>query len=102
MSLFDFIFKPLPYPPEHKAEVGKLITELIQIGKTDDFLSERPGRPFNAQCRHVRAREIGLRLNNIGGVPLMEMAYRRVKKSLGVSLASHLEYAWSEIGSWLS
>lgn len=96
------LFNKRPYPLEYKPEVEKLIAELIKIGKTDDFLSERPGNPFNIKCRHIRAREIGERLYEIGSISLMEYAYNKVTKKLGNNLGSHLEYAWSEIGNWLS
>jgi hypothetical protein len=95
------IFGGKPYPKENKEEVEKLLEELYQIGQRDDFLSERPGYPFNNQCRHIRAREIGQRLDAIGGFDLMEYATNRVKKKLGVTLSSHLEFAWSEIGRWM-
>lgn len=101
MEFFKGIFSR-PFPPEHKQEIDHLLEELIKIGEREDFLSERPGTPFNAQCRHVRAREIGKRLDELGGFALMEHVYLRVKKKLGSRLASHLEYAWSEIGTWLS
>ena len=91
-----------PFPSENKAEVDKLLAELIKIGQQDDFLSERPGPPFNGHCRHMRAREIGKRLDEIGGFDLMEYIYLRVKKKLGAPIASHLEYAWAEIGKWMS
>ena len=96
------IFGSKPYPKEHKDEVEKLIKELYAIGERDDFLSERPGYPFNAQCRHMRAREIGQRLNEIGQFDLMEYAAQRVRKKMGLTLFSHLEFAWSEIGTWMS
>lgn len=96
------LFGSKPYPKEHKEEVEKLIRELYQIGERDDFLSERPGYPFNSQCRHMRAREIGQRLNAIGGFELMEFVANRIRKKLGTTLSSHLEFAWSEIGKWMA
>lgn len=98
MSFLD-IFKK-PYPPENAGEVSKLMEELIRIGRQDDYLSEFPGRGFNAQCRHIRAREIGARLQQVGGNDLMSWAYRKVRKEAGKPLASHLEYAWKDIGDW--
>lgn len=95
------IFGRRPYPKESKEEVEKLLQELYRIGERDDYLSERPGSPFNVQCRHIRAREIGIRLHEIGGFELMEYAATRVKKKLGGTLFSHLEFAWSEIGNWM-
>jgi hypothetical protein len=95
------IFSKRPYPRENKQEIDQLIAELIEIGKRDDYLSERPGHPFNIQCRHIRARAIGERLNKIGGFELMEFCGRKVRKKVGAQLYSHLEYAWAEIGDWL-
>jgi hypothetical protein len=100
MDLLSGIFRKPPYPPNLKPEVDRLIDELIKIGQLDDFLSERPGGPFNAQCRHTRARDIGRRLGEIGGLPLMEMAQQKVRKKLGANLAAHLEYAWTDVGPW--
>ena len=97
--LRDLIFGA-PCAARHKNEVHRLLNELLQIGKTDDFLSERPGQAFNMQSRHVRAREIGKRLDEIGGISLMEYAYRRVNKKLGATLGEHLDFAWREVGSW--
>lgn len=101
MSLFGSLFRRPPYPAERRAEVEKMIADLIRIGKTDDFLSERPGGPFNVQNRHIQAREIGARLHQIGGEELMEFALNRVRKALGQNLADHLSYAWAEIGHWV-
>lgn len=84
-----------------RTEVNRLIAELIEIGKRDDFLSERPGGQFTAQCHHVRARAIGKRLNELGGLALMEAAHQAVRRKLGAQLTSHLEYAWSDIGQWV-
>jgi hypothetical protein len=101
--LNDLLIKP--YPSHAGREVDRLLAELLQIGLKDDFLSERPGAGFNMQCRHMRAREIGTRLNEIGGLPLMEYAQRRVRskagKKKGRVLSEHLEYAWAEIGEWM-
>ncbi|NSW53031.1 MAG: hypothetical protein HPY85_11040 [Anaerolineae bacterium] len=94
------MFNP-PYPREQRDDVLRLMDELIKIGQVEDYLSEHPGGAFTGQCRHRRAREIGTRLNDIGGYPLMELAYERVRKKLGRNLADHLEYAWAEIGEWM-
>ena len=102
MDFFRNLFNPGPaIPREQKAEVEKLIEELIQIGKKEDFLSEHAGGQFDGHYHHIRARAIGRRLNDIGGLALMESARDRVRKKLGVNMASHLEYAWSEIGGWV-
>lgn len=96
--LKDLLSKP--YPSHNKEEVERLLDELVRIGKTDDYLSERPGAGFNAQCRHIRTREIGTRLDQIGGLELMEYANRHVRRKNGRQLSSHLEYAWTQIGKW--
>ena len=97
MGFFQNLFGPNPYPPDRKQEVERLINELITIGKQDDFLSERPGGVFNAQCRHIRARDIGKRLGEIGKYPMQEYAIKKVKKKLGAALSVHLEYAWDDL-----
>jgi hypothetical protein len=98
MSLVELFKKP--YPQANAQEVKRLLEELIRIGIQDDYLSEFPGRGFNAQCRHIRAREIGSRFFEIGRKELMSWAYRQVRKQAGKTPASHLEYAWKDIGDW--
>lgn len=102
MGFLENLFGKPPYPKEMKPEVDKLVEELIRIGKKEDFLSEVPGGQFNGQCRHIRARQIGKRLDEIGGLDLMLYANKQVHKKIGAQLSSHLEYAWSEIGDWIS
>ena len=81
-----------------KNEFRKLLEELIKIGKTDDFLSLQPGGPFNARCHHTGARKIGERLNEIGGIELMQAARAYVARKLKPILAEHLDHCWSNIG----
>jgi len=102
MGLFENLFGGgLPrMSGEQRREAERLIDALVGVGRTDDFLSERPGGQFNAQCHNVRARAIGKRLHEIGGLPLMMAAYRKVKKRLGANMGAHLEYAWDKIGDW--
>lgn len=97
--LTDLFVKP--YPAEKGQEVERLIEELYKIGKTEDFLSERPGGGFNLECRHMRTRDIGKRLDEIGGLELMEYANRKVRRKLGKNLSWHLEAAWKDIGDWI-
>jgi hypothetical protein len=91
-----------PYPSHSKVEVERLIEELIRIGKTEDFLSERPGGAFNRESRNIRAREIGKRLDEIGGLPLMEYVNRRIRRKLGKNMSWHLEACWRDIGNWIA
>jgi len=100
MEFITGLFAQPPCPPEKKRDVDRLIEELIKIGSTDDYLSERPGGTFNMQCRHVLARDIGKRLHEIGGLPLMTFAEKKVKRKLKMVLASHLGYCWTDIGDW--
>lgn len=100
MSIFSSLFKPKPYSSADGKEVDSLMEELVRIGIKEDYLSETPGRGYNGQCRHIRTREIGKRLHEIGGNDLMSWAYGIVRKKAGKTPASHLEYAWIDIGSW--
>ena len=91
-----------PYPAHARPEVERLLDELLRIGKADDYLSERPGGGFNRDCRHIRTREIGQRLDEIGGLALMEFVNRKVRRKLGKNLSWHLEAAWKDIGKWIA
>ncbi|HEY3345979.1 MAG TPA: hypothetical protein VGJ97_13680 [Anaerolineaceae bacterium] len=102
MELFGSLFNRGPsIPKEHKAEFDNLMTELLKIGKSEDFLSEQPGGAYNGQCRHLRARAIGRRLDQIGGLALMQAARDQVRRKLGANLAAHLDYAWADVGEWI-
>jgi hypothetical protein len=90
-----------PYPAHQRDEVNKLIDELVKIGRTDDYLSERPGGGYDGRCHHIRTRQIGKRLDEIGGHELMIFASKRVKKHLKTTLWEHLLYAWQGIGDWV-
>jgi hypothetical protein len=88
--------------PEQKKEVDDYLKELVLIGHKEDFLSERPGGAFNGQCHHRRTREIGEKLNKMGGIDLMWKVFYRVKRKVGKQISDHLEYAWSGIGQWMA
>ncbi len=83
-----------------RQEVDKLITNLVKIGVQDDFLSLTPGGPFDVQCHHREARQIGKRLHELGGMALMEAARGRVKRKLKAVMAEHLDHCWKGIGDW--
>ena len=103
MSILETIFgHPAirQLPTEYKREVKKLLDELIKIGQLEDFLSLQPGGPFNIRCHHKRARNIGKRINEIGGLELMQAARSYVKRKLKAVMAEHLDYAWKDIGDW--
>lgn len=103
MSFFNRIFgepEIRALEAHRQAEVKNLIDKLIKIGKTDDFLSMVPGGPFDLQCHHREARELGIRLNDMGGVNLMMAVRRTIQNKLGAVLAEHLDHCWKGIGEW--
>ncbi|HSN95344.1 MAG TPA: hypothetical protein VLR89_09835 [Anaerolineaceae bacterium] len=83
-----------------KAEVRTMIEKLVTIGRKDDFLSLVPGGDFDMQCHHREAREIGKRLNEMGGLPLMWSVRNSIRGKLKDTLAEHLDHCWKEIGKW--
>ena len=100
MSMFGDLFRR-PEPSAQRSrgsEISTFVEELNTIGLREGFLSFRPGGKFNQQCRHIRAREIGMRLNMIGGSRLMRTVYERV----ACPKARQLAAAWDEIGDWVS
>ena len=103
MSLWEALFgHPVirQLAPEPKREVRQLLAELVKIGERDDFLSLQPGGPFNVRCHHTRARKIGERLDEVGGLELMQAARSHVRRKLKPILAEHLDYCWQDIGDW--
>lgn len=100
MTIWKSFLNLMPCRNEFNDEVEKLINELVTIARQDDFLSEHPGGRYNAQCRHIRTRQIGERLHSIGGLELMLWVFRKISKRSGSVSASHLEYAWTDIGDW--
>lgn len=101
MDFFRNLFRKPPFTRQQRPEVERLMEELLRIGRVDDYLSERPGGSFNPHCHHIRARQIGQRLFEIGGLDLMHWAAQQVRRKLGAQLSTHLEYAWNEIGGWI-
>ncbi len=102
MSFLQDLFSK-PYPSEKAPEVERLLDQLVKIGTKDDFLCERFTPGFNSQMRNVQARDIGKRLDEIGGLALMEYAHRYVRRKTGKAgkaLAEHLEYCWDGVAKW--
>lgn len=81
-------------------EFDRLSAELIEIGKTDEFLTVKPNSKFDENKRNIRAREIGLRLNEMGEKKMMQQAYFKVRAALGAVPSRELEFAWNDIGEW--
>ena len=105
MGIFNQLFgqdkRGMNLTREQKQGLEALVNELISIGLKEDYLSERPGGAYNGQCHHRRTREIGEKLNALGGLDVMSLAFKRVKKKVGRQLGDHLEYAWAGIGEWM-
>lgn len=80
-------------------EIDPLVAELVEIGRNCDFFSN-PGGSFDNKGYNIRAREIGTRLNEIGGIELMQLVYYRAMAILGPGFGRSLEVAWEYIGDW--
>lgn len=103
MSFFDIFFgdPAIRQLNNHQqGEVQKIIAKLIQIGKTDDFLSLSPGGAFDVQCHHREARDLGKRLDEMGGMPLMLAVREKIRRKLKAVMAEHLDHCWKGIGDW--
>jgi len=103
MSFFDIFFgdPAIRQLNNHQqGEVQNIIAKLIQIGKTDDFLSLAPGGAFDVQCHHREARDLGKRLDEMGGMPLMLAVREKIRRKLKAVMAEHLDHCWKGIGDW--
>lgn len=85
---------------QSKAEIKGLINKLVKIGKTDDFLSLQPGGPFDGQLHHREAKDIGRRVYQIGGLPLMMAVRMTIQNKMGPVMAEHLDHCWKGVGDW--
>lgn len=94
--------------------LGRLIDELTGIGFEVGFLSTAPGGPFDEDNRHIRTREIGSLIAEIGRVgafearggtlsseELMGVVIGEVQKRMHYDAKSGgLKFAWDGIGGW--
>jgi hypothetical protein len=78
----------------------EFVLELVEIGKTDGFLSQPAEGKFDENRKHIRARQIGQILNEKGGMPYMQTVFARFSKILPGE-ARELEVCWGYIGEWL-
>lgn len=90
------VASPIPAQEEipvvkKSSSVAELIAELIAIGRVKSYLPREEGR----------TREIGVELNRIGSLALMQKAHEQVNSALGYARARELESAWAGIGQWL-
>ena len=82
-------------------EADRLVDELIKVGCREGFLSSEPGDRFDQNGRSIRAQQIGQRLNEIGGLRLMKIAWWRVRFAISPGPASRdLDITWDLIGDW--
>jgi len=82
-------------------EVDRLVDELTRVGYEEGFLSSEPGGRFDQNGRSIRAQQIGHRLNEIGGLRLMKIAWWKVRFALSPGSASRdLDITWDLIGDW--
>lgn len=81
-------------------EMENMLNELLDIGRGEGSLSLVAGGRFNERKRHVRAIEIGERLNEIGGMDAMRMGGMAVSRFLDSTKGRELEECWDGIGSW--
>lgn len=103
MCVFSRRYRGKKFSDQVHSDISRMIDELLRIGKKEDYLSLRPGGAFDQNCRHIRAREIGKRLDEIGGVDLMWYVFSVLEKKLGrkhSDLAEHLGYCWNHLGEW--
>ena len=82
-------------------EADRLVDELIKIGCKTGFLAREPGGGFDDNGYSIRVRQIGQRLNEIGGLRLMKIAWWRVRFALSPGPASRdLGMVWDLVGDW--
>jgi hypothetical protein len=80
-------------------EILELTEELIRIGRKP--ADTRSSSHFLLTARG-RARQIGKRLDVLGGLKLMRRAHTVVESRLGGTPARELEAAWGGVDDWLS
>jgi hypothetical protein len=86
--------------------IPELTLQLVSIGEsdgflcTDDFHSTHPRGPFDETNRHIRTRQIGIQLNEIGGLEQMTSVHNIVTYMVGTIKGRELEAAWDGIGNW--
>ncbi len=79
------------------SEADELVAEILRIGHEDGFRSVSSGGKFDEKGNHIRAREIGERLRELGGHNLMMKAWWRVeieKYRSGLRESRSLEFCW--------
>lgn len=86
-----------PPPAPATDEVRGLVEELVRIGRKSP--DGRSSSCFLGTARG-RAREIGEKLDGLGGLDLMLAAHAEVARALRGASGRELEAAWDGIGEW--
>lgn len=90
---------------KHAQEVADLAAELLLMAESDPHRDTENAHSFLADKKE-RVREIGQRLDELGGFDLMLVVYEHVWKMLQPvtpnwpAYSRGLEMAWDDIGSW--
>ena len=80
----------------------RLACELLEIGISEGFTNQelRPGVGFTPRGKHMRTLQIGLILNEIGGLYLMVATAIFIRDQLDFQRMKSLGACWSGIGKW--
>jgi len=110
MTIDETYAQELQKTSDTEIEINRLAKELVEIGKTDGFIAEKPGGKFDETNRNIRAREIGEELNRTGGFQLMQTVHRLVDAAVtdAIKRGTHpitgssrsLDIAWDGVGDW--
>lgn len=94
--------------PEEENEVAALIVELIMQAKNDPNVNNQNAHCWLGKANVRRTKEIGERLEELGGFPLMYGVFEIVRKEIDKwgevenvgSLMRMLDMGWDGIGDW--
>jgi hypothetical protein len=81
-------------------DTDDLILELVHIGRAGEGKVRAQNGANFVHGSKKRVREIGRKLDRLGGIDLMVAARGAVQSHLGRSAAQHLEATWRGIGQW--
>lgn len=83
-----------------------LVQELLEIGRqVKDRSFSASGYMYRNDegglAKNERAREIGQKINSMGGMQAMQAAHQAISEQLGSAAARELEAIWKGIGGWM-
>lgn len=88
-----------PSLASHQPQIKSMMEELKKIAYSDGFIGE-DGIQFDSLSRHIRTREIGIQLYQLGGHRLMQAVWGNLQSSLNEKEQADLMLNWKEIGGW--